>query len=98
MNAQLLDGLPLEPDRAAVGLLASADNVKQRRLAGAVRPDQAVDAGLRDGQRDIVERDDATERLAEPRDLKNGRHGPHPWRRTIDATKRPARTRRAARK
>ena len=70
MHAQRLDWPAFEPDGAAVGHLPAADDVEQRRLAGAVGPDQAVDAGQRDRQSHVVEGDNAAERLAQARGLK----------------------------
>ncbi len=54
---------PLEADRAAVEAIEPGQAVEQRRLAGAVGPDQAEDLAGRDVERDAVERDDAAEAL-----------------------------------
>ena len=37
-------------DAAGIGAEKSVDDVEQRRLAGAVRPDDAVDRAFRDGE------------------------------------------------
>ena len=51
----------VEPDRAGVRLVEAGDAVEQRRLAGAVRADQAADRAGRDREADVVERGDAAE-------------------------------------
>ncbi len=52
-------------DRAVVGLLDAVQDLHQRRLAGAVLPDERVDGAASDGQVDVVVRDDAREALAD---------------------------------
>ena len=44
-----------EPQRAGVGLLLTGDQPEQRRLAGAVRADDADDAAARQRERQVVE-------------------------------------------
>ena len=51
---------------AAVGDGQAEQQAEQGRLAGAVRPDQAVDLALRHIQVDAVECDDITEALGDP--------------------------------
>jgi len=53
--------LPIEGDVAAVALVETRDAVEKRRLAGAVRADQADDASRCDVERYAVERNDAAE-------------------------------------
>ena len=54
-------------DHAARGRLVDAgEHVEERRLAGAVRPDQADDRALRHREVDVVDGDEAAELLAEP--------------------------------
>ena len=52
---------PLEQDVAAIGGVEPADAVEQRRLAGAVRPDEPEDLAGLDREGDAVERDNAAE-------------------------------------
>ena len=52
---------PGEQDVAPVRRVEAADAIEQRRLAGAVRTDQAEDLALVQRERDAVERDDAAE-------------------------------------
>ena len=52
----------------------AADAIDQRRFAGAVRPDQAEPLAGRDRQRNLVERDEAAETLAEIVDLQKRAH------------------------
>ena len=46
---------PEDADRAAVGLAQAGDRLDGRRLAGAVRPEDAEDLALLDGERDAVD-------------------------------------------
>src|SRR5207253_4051139 len=50
-----------EADVSALRRVEPAQAVEERRLAGAVRPDEADDLPLAHVERDAVERDDATE-------------------------------------
>src|SRR5207244_13505340 len=59
------DLAPLERDRALVRPVEAAEHVHERRLAGAVRADQADDLAAAKLQRDLAQRLDALER---PRD------------------------------
>ena len=56
------DAAALEQDVAGARRVEPAEAVEQRRLAGAVRADQAEDLALPHVERDVVERDDAAER------------------------------------
>src|SRR5215208_1486295 len=51
----------VEDDATGVGPVHARDDVERRRLAGAVRADQADDLALSDAEADVVERDDAPE-------------------------------------
>ena len=65
-----------EPHPAGVGPAEPADDVEQRRLAGAVRADDPDDLQFADDERDVVQRLDAAEADGAAVDLK---HGPRPW-------------------
>src|SRR5688572_6583905 len=54
---------PGEAERTGVGGIDAGEDVEERGLASAVRPDQAVDLACGDGKRDIVQRLDAAEAL-----------------------------------
>jgi hypothetical protein len=66
--------LAVERDLALVGAVEPRDQVEQRRLAGAVGPDQADDLSFGHVQRDVVDRHDAAERLRHVLDREQ-RHG-----------------------
>ena len=70
--------VPSKRTLAARRLVDAADDVEQRRLAGAVRPDQPTDlAGLdREGQ--LVQRHDAAEAHAHLADVENRQRINHP--------------------
>jgi hypothetical protein len=51
---QALDRFALEPDRTGRGGIASADQVEERRFAGAVGTDDRVPLALVDGERDAA--------------------------------------------
>ena len=53
--------LAVEDDLALVRLVEPRDQVEERRLAGAVRADQADDLALAHVERDVVDRDDPAE-------------------------------------
>ena len=58
----------LRPDAicaAGIGGVDARDHVEDRRLARAVRADEAVDVAFRDGERRLVHRAQAAERLAD---------------------------------
>ena len=57
--------LALAADRAGAGLVEAREHVEQRRLAAAVRADQAVHLARAQGERYLVERADAAEVLAD---------------------------------
>ena len=58
-----------EPERAGVRLLLSRDHPEQRRLAGAVRPDDADDAAARQREVDVVHQQLVAVALAQARGL-----------------------------
>ncbi len=68
-----VDRLPREPHVAPVPALEPRDDVEERGLAGAVRPDQRGDRPRRDVERRAVDRADAGEPLREAADLEQGR-------------------------
>ena len=57
-----------QADPTGVGPIEAGDQVEERRLAGAVGPDQAEDLAGADLEVDAVERLQAAERLAQPLD------------------------------
>src|SRR5690606_21384117 len=61
VRADADEGLALERDRAFLRGIEAGDRVDQRRLAGAVGPDEAVDLALLDAHRDIRQRLHAAE-------------------------------------
>ena len=67
--ARLIDVADLhglaEPQRAAVGLLLPGDHPEQRRLAGAVRADDADDAAARQREVDVVDQQQVAVALAQ---------------------------------
>ena len=70
----LEERLAVELERAAVRRVEARDDVERRRLAGAVRPDQAGDLPLLDVERDAVEGDDAPEAERDLPDRQQRRH------------------------
>ncbi len=65
MRLHRRERLALEHEFAAVRRIDAGQHVEQRRLAGAVRPDQAVDLALTDVERHVGERLHAAEPLAD---------------------------------
>ena len=63
-----------------VGGEDARDHVEQRRLAGAVRPDDAADLALGDVERHLVDGDEAAEALGDPVEGKQRGHRPSPPR------------------
>ena len=61
MRGRAQQALSREVELARVGPVEPRDHVEERRLAGAVRADQADDLPLLDVERDVVDRDDAAE-------------------------------------
>jgi hypothetical protein len=55
------DGGATERDPATVGAVKAGEDIEQRRLAGAVRADQAGDGAFADFERAPVDRADAAE-------------------------------------
>ena len=75
-RARIHDRLALEQDLAGIGGENAGDEIEERRLAGAVRPDQRVDVAGRHLELEIVERVEAAEALGQPFDRKTRlRHG-----------------------
>src|SRR5207237_6547974 len=71
-----------ELDRASVREVEAAEHVDERRLAGAVRPDQADDLVPVQLNRHIAERPDALERARDPgrpQGLAPARHAVRSW-------------------
>jgi hypothetical protein len=64
---------PVEPHAAGVGKGEAGDQVEQRRLAGAVRPDDAHQLARAHREGDVAISHDATEALGEARDLEQRR-------------------------
>jgi len=58
---QTIDPPPLEEHPAGIRAQPAADQVEERRLAGAVGPDDGVETPTLDPQRDVVDRDHAAE-------------------------------------
>src|SRR3990170_363249 len=71
---QALDRRPVEQDPAAVGRQDPGDQVEERRLARAVRPDQRLDRPARDVEGTPSHGLEAAEALADIQDRKEG-HG-----------------------
>ena len=66
------DVVAVEHDRAVVGGQEAGDEVEQRRLAGAVGPDEPEDlARVRASKRDVVDGGDAAEALGDAADLEH---------------------------
>src|SRR3546814_7091903 len=63
------DAATAEGDRPAAGGVDAVDDVEQRRLAGAVRPDDALNLAILDVEIDSVEHDKAAETLLQPPNL-----------------------------
>src|SRR5437899_3087785 len=63
---------PIEEDPAGVRLHHARDAVEQRRLAGAIRPDEAQDLAPVEVDRDAVQRDHATEAHIDVPDPEHG--------------------------
>jgi hypothetical protein len=68
VRGEPIETIVAEPDLAAVGRCEARDDVEERRLAGAVRPDETGDRALADGQRAPGECLDAAEALGDPGD------------------------------
>src|SRR4051794_27946354 len=66
--------LAVEPDRALGWRQHARDQVEQRRLAGAVRPDQPDDLTATDGDRDVTVGDQTAETLPDPTGFQQGGH------------------------
>src|SRR6202042_3564469 len=66
------DVAPLEPDRARGRREQAADQIEERRLAGAVRTDDRAQFARLDGQRYVVDGDQVAKALRCALDLKQG--------------------------
>ena len=65
VQCQLIERFAAQCDRAGVGWKHAGDQIKQRRLAGAVGPDQAKDPTFAHRQIDVVGDDDAAKTFAQ---------------------------------
>ena len=72
---QARDVLAVEPDRAFGRRQHARDQVEQRRLAGAVRADQADDLAAADRDRDVAVGDQAAEALRDAAGFEQRGHG-----------------------
>jgi hypothetical protein len=68
VHRKLVETIGAETDLAAVGPREAADHVEKRRLARAVRSDEARDRAFADGQRATGQRFDAAEPLGDADD------------------------------
>src|SRR5439155_933801 len=80
----------LEQDPPAVERQQPRDQVEDRRLPCAVRPDQPEDLVGRQAEGHVVDRGDATEPPRQPDDLEDRRLGPVPVARAAGPGRRPA--------
>ncbi len=96
-GVSIATGSPSISDRAAIGMLEAGEDADQRRLAGAVGADQAVDLAGGDVEADAGERADAAEGFP---DVVRGDEGRasrvpspglvrSPWRRQSSSYRRP---------
>ena len=92
MRAQVRELDPVEGDGAGVRPVDAAHEIEQRRLAGAVRPDDGVDRAGADGERNVAHRVHAAEALVQAFGLqKRGvrLHAQHPGGRRAHRRARP---------
>ena len=68
---------PQDRDGAAIRCAQALDALHRRRLAGAVRPDQAEDLAFFDVERHLVHGDDAAVGLADAGDVDDLGHSAH---------------------
>src|SRR4029077_2293229 len=66
-------------DRSGLRRVDAVDQIEQRRLAGAVRPDQAQNFSLAEHEAEIVHGLQAAEALADVVELKDRRHSSTFW-------------------
>ena len=66
-----LDWTPVDHDLALVGVVEPVQDVHQRRLAGAVLPEERVDLARAEIEADVVVCDDAGEALRDPAHLED---------------------------
>src|SRR5712671_1427016 len=74
IGPQPADVASIEQKKSLVRRVDSGEQIEQRRLAGAVRTDEAVDLGARDRKGNAVERVDAAEALRDAFRLQERRH------------------------
>jgi len=67
--------LAVEDDLPAVRAIQTRDQVEHRRLACAVRADQADDLPFLHAERDVIDREDAAEAAADVADVQERHHG-----------------------
>ena len=79
VDREAVDAPALEADLSRVAAAHAVQAVEQRRLPGAVGPDEADRLAAVDLDRDVVEGDDATEALADPRSLQQRHRQPTTW-------------------
>src|SRR5690606_13309237 len=71
-----VDGAPVDADLAGISLVEAIEDRHQRRLAGAVLADDAVDGALGDGEADVLVGMHRAEALVDAGQLDGGsRHG-----------------------
>src|SRR5580700_9841276 len=95
MGGEAVDGMAVETHRALLVPQRAADAIDQRRLARAVRADEAEALAGRDRKRDVLQRDEAAEAFAEVIDFKQvgliARHGTDPGA-SVSARRRPTKS------
>ena len=70
---------PVEAHRTGVGAKAAQYAVEQRRLAGAVGPDETDPLAFGDPEGDIVEGTDTRKRLGDSHSIEENIHGDVSW-------------------
>src|SRR3989304_3267016 len=83
VGGQVGDVLALEPDAPARHRVLARDQVEQRGLAGAVRPDDRVAQPRGDLAVDAADDRGAPEGLVDVRELEGGRHRAAAWPRSV---------------
>ena len=63
-----VDGVSADRDPAGIGGIQPGKDLKERRLAGAIRPEQCDELAGRDAEADLVEHFARTEPLDQPVD------------------------------
>ena len=87
------DLLAVDADRAGVGMVEAVEDRHQRRFAGAVLADDAVDRALGDGEVDVPVGVDRAEALVDADELDRGRQKRRRAHRTSSMPNGPAATR-----